>query len=274
MYWISYFSFFCLESIQATSGRSVALGDGYPTKKWTTAEDWRRIRRHLPALPQDQIRRRIGTRLPLLQRPLLRPLRRQSRSPILKGTVNVLLRRLFISLFSLYACLCVTVCVSDGWKYVEKAFIFRTGTLFNRWFAPLLHLYACLVPSILSLIPSAVVWQMLCWFRVSLPLHLLCSTRVANKLVRPKIKGKMAELAAISFWFVTRSLSFPLYMYSKSSSSIRRFLDFKPWATSPSPFLNCSLFIPHWQIEFALHLFFFFCFSYLISSFCLIIWFI
>ena len=39
-------------------------------------------------------------------------------------------------------------------------------------------------------------------------------------------------------------------------------------------FFSIALFfIPHWQIEFALHLFFFFCFSYLISSFCLI-WFI
>ena len=85
---------------QAASWRSAPARDGHPAAKRAAAEGRRRVGRHLPALPQDQVRRRIGTRLPLLQRPLLRSLRRQSRSPIIEGNIITCFFFFFFFFFS------------------------------------------------------------------------------------------------------------------------------------------------------------------------------
>lgn len=71
--------------MQETSGRGAPPRDGDSTAERAAAQGRRRIRRHLPAVSQDEIRGRSGPRVSLLQRALLCPLRRQSRSPLIES---------------------------------------------------------------------------------------------------------------------------------------------------------------------------------------------
>ena len=70
---------------QEASGRSAAAGGGDPPAGRAPAQSRRRTGRHLSAVFENQVRRRPGSRLPLLQRALLCPLWRQSCAEIFKG---------------------------------------------------------------------------------------------------------------------------------------------------------------------------------------------